>query len=193
MKKIIIYLSCISLLGCKEIKQAVAPAPKPKAEFSYVLGKAGQASFTNLSQNATSYIWDFGDGRGDIIKNPGIYQFEKNGQFSVTLTASGEGGSDVISKSIAIDNVQGSLIVYKSGRTNTKNISVYVDNVFIGTVTGNLYYQSAPDCGASASATTQLSEGTHSVYGVEVSGSSPIKWNSTIKVIGGSCAKLGLN
>lgn len=192
MKKTIIYLSIISLLGCKELKTAIAPAPKPKAEFSYVLGRSGQASFTNLSQNATSYIWDFGDGRGDIIKNPGIHQFEKNGQFSVTLTSSGEGGSDVISKSIAIDNVLGSLIVYKSGKTNTKNISVYIDNVFIGTVTGNLYYPSAPDCGATNSATTQLSEGTHALYCVEVSGSNPIKWSANIKTVGGVCMKQAL-
>ena len=191
MKKIIIYLSFISLLGCQQIKNAVAPAPK--AEFSFVLGNSGLASFTNLSQNATIYLWNFGNGSTSVLKTPGIQSYSQNGQFSVSLSVKGDGGSDVISKTITINNVLGGLIVYKSGKTATKNISVYVDNIFIGTVTGSLYYPSAPDCGASDSATTSLSEGTHALYCVEVSGLNPSKWSANIKVVGGNCTKQGLN
>lgn len=46
-----------------------------------------EARFTNLSQNATSYLWDFGDGRTVTEENPDhIYEWP-GGTFEVTLYA----------------------------------------------------------------------------------------------------------
>ncbi len=43
-------------------------------------------SFTNLSVNASSYVWDFGDGQISLATNP-IYTYADNGNFVVSLTA----------------------------------------------------------------------------------------------------------
>lgn len=42
--------------------------------------------FENQSQNATSYVWDFGDGNSSIVKNP-KYDFSDPGTYTVSLTA----------------------------------------------------------------------------------------------------------
>jgi PKD repeat protein len=74
------------------------PAPAPVADFtaSPTNGVAPlTVSFSNLSTNATNYLWSFGDGNTstltnatDTYTNPGIY--------SVTLTAVGAGGTNIL-------------------------------------------------------------------------------------------------
>jgi PKD repeat protein len=64
--------------------------PPPKADFK---GKprSGMGSltvaFTNTSTNATSFLWDFGDGTSGRGMNP-THEYKKAGSFTVSLTAS---------------------------------------------------------------------------------------------------------
>jgi PKD repeat protein len=63
--------------------------------------------FTNTSQNAVSYLWNFGDGTTSTDLNP-IHQYLTNGVFSVSLTAyAGICGSDqkINANMIQIGNV----------------------------------------------------------------------------------------
>ena len=51
--------------------------------------------FTNTSQNAISYLWDFGDGTTSTEQNP-IHEFDALGVYDITLTASaGVCGNDI--------------------------------------------------------------------------------------------------
>ncbi|MCD6367374.1 MAG: PKD domain-containing protein, partial [Bacteroidales bacterium] len=60
-------------------------------------------SFTNNSQNALSYIWDFGDGSTISIESPS-YSYISPGNYIVTLTAnSALCGSDTETVTISID------------------------------------------------------------------------------------------
>lgn len=43
--------------------------------------------FTDISNNATAWLWDFGDGNTSILKNP-LHQYTEVGVYNVTLTAS---------------------------------------------------------------------------------------------------------
>lgn len=52
--------------------------------------------FTNLSCNATDYVWDFGDGQDTDQENPD-HEFEMPGTYIVTLTATGFCSSDSLS------------------------------------------------------------------------------------------------
>src|SRR5207244_11469805 len=52
-------------------------------------------SFINLSQRATSYLWDFGDGSGSDLDQPSK-TYSNAGVYSVTLTAVGAGGGSDI-------------------------------------------------------------------------------------------------
>jgi PKD repeat protein len=49
-------------------------------------------TFTNQSTNATSYLWSFGDGTTSTMANP-VHTYSSAGQFSVSLQATGAGGS----------------------------------------------------------------------------------------------------
>ena len=58
-------------------------------------------SFTNKSKNATSYQWDFGDGFSSIAANPS-HTYQISGVITVTLNATGPGGTIRCSKDLYI-------------------------------------------------------------------------------------------
>ncbi|MFD2874181.1 PKD domain-containing protein [Mucilaginibacter ximonensis] len=88
MKKSILYLCCIaiamiSINACKKNDQGSGT----KAVFSYV-ADGFNVNFTNFSQNATEYSWDFGDNSGETsTKKSPQHIFKSKGDFLVTLTA----------------------------------------------------------------------------------------------------------
>jgi len=57
----------------------------PTAGFSFT-GNALTVNFTNNSTNATSYLWDFGDGNTSTEENP-IHTYATAGSYDVNLTA----------------------------------------------------------------------------------------------------------
>ncbi|MQP24108.1 T9SS type A sorting domain-containing protein [Flavobacterium sp. LMO8] len=61
-------------------------------------------SFTNTSQNATTYAWDFGDGNTSSEENP-THIFTSTGNFTVTLTVTKCGISNQSSQNISITNL----------------------------------------------------------------------------------------
>ncbi|MBB3699321.1 PKD domain-containing protein [Flammeovirga yaeyamensis] len=60
-----------------------------------------KATFTNTSENATSYEWDFGDGNTSTEKNPSN-TYEAGGDYTVTLTAYGEDESDMAEETTTV-------------------------------------------------------------------------------------------
>ncbi len=54
-------------------------------------------SFSNLSSNATSYAWDFGDGSTSSAANP-THTYTTIGSYTVKLTATGSLGTNVLSR-----------------------------------------------------------------------------------------------
>jgi len=98
--RFLIVTFLLALIACKE----EAVVPKPLAAFSISKSSAGvnePLSFTNTSQNANSFSWDFGDGNTSTDENP-THVYSAAGTFNITLTASGEGGTHTASKSIII-------------------------------------------------------------------------------------------
>ncbi len=61
---------------------------KPMARFAVdTLGCIGSAMrFTNMTPNASSYLWSFGDGETATTKNA-YHTYKKNGYYTVSLTA----------------------------------------------------------------------------------------------------------
>jgi PKD repeat protein len=73
---------------------------KPSAVFEVSIeeetGFGRTALFYNYSQNAISYLWDFGDGNRSSHTNP-THNFFENGNFNVSLMAvSGDGCADTM-------------------------------------------------------------------------------------------------
>ncbi len=72
----------------------IAAVPKAAIDASPTIPIAASVpltvSFTNLSNNADSYLWDFGDGTTSTLTNP-QHQYTKKGSFTVKLTATNKG------------------------------------------------------------------------------------------------------
>jgi PKD repeat protein len=72
----------------------------PTADFSStVTGTLGD--FNNNSANANSYSWDFGDGNTSTSENPSN-NYATDGTYTVTLTATGDCGTDVTTQTVTI-------------------------------------------------------------------------------------------
>ncbi len=63
-------------------------APAPIASFTHVLIQ-NVLTVNNLSQNATGYLWNFGDGATSSEVNP-VHEYTAPGVYTVTLTAFGD-------------------------------------------------------------------------------------------------------
>ncbi|GAB4495889.1 MAG: hypothetical protein OHK0019_26280 [Saprospiraceae bacterium] len=75
----------------------------PTAGFSY-LTNLGTVSFTNLSLNATSYAWNFGDGNTSSEANP-THTYTANGTYTVELTAINVCGASTLQQTVTINTI----------------------------------------------------------------------------------------
>jgi PKD repeat protein len=60
-----------------------------------------EIAFENLSQYATSYVWDFGNGSSSFKQNP-TFTYYESGIYSVSLTVFGPGGTDNITQLVEV-------------------------------------------------------------------------------------------
>jgi len=63
-------------------------AYEPVADFTAIPNGVNEVLFTNLSQNADSYEWNFGDGSAVSFEETPTHQYANAGPYTVTLTAS---------------------------------------------------------------------------------------------------------
>lgn len=76
----------------------------PFAMFTYEI-TSRTVTFTNTSQNAASYTWDFGDGNFSTEANP-VHTYPEDGQYDVSLDAVSEMcGQDNYTETIVINTV----------------------------------------------------------------------------------------
>ncbi|GAB3988534.1 hypothetical protein GCM10028807_11400 [Spirosoma daeguense] len=76
---------------------------KPSIDFIWS-DTNGQVKFTNVSKNAESYIWDFGNGKTSLEANPEV-RYTKAGSYLVKLTAKGKGGENMKSINVNVPTV----------------------------------------------------------------------------------------
>jgi PKD repeat protein len=188
MKRItflLLILFVISFVSCKE-KDVT---PMPKSEFIYTIESEGVVTFQATSTDATEYEWTL-DGTKRTTKSF-QYGFGKNQTYQVSLISKNSAGSDVIVKTVSINNLTGSIMLYRKFSTGRNLLEVKVDNSFVGYISGDYYYTSAPNCGNENSVTKkQLNSGNH-IYTVRElnTGSS---WSGSVNVEGGICHIVGL-
>ncbi len=61
-------VSAVTFLGCEDDD---AELPEVTAGYTYTLNEdTGAVTFFNTSENASQYVWDFGDGRSTTEINP---------------------------------------------------------------------------------------------------------------------------
>lgn len=74
--------------------------PAPVADFTSSINQ-NVLSVNNLTQNATSYLWTFGDGATSTLQNP-THTYALPGNYVVKLKATGPCPSNTVSKTITI-------------------------------------------------------------------------------------------
>ncbi|HMX03216.1 MAG TPA: PKD domain-containing protein [Chitinophagales bacterium] len=114
----------------------------PTAEYDYTPdGTTGLVNFTNLSVDADTYSWDFGDGGSSTAKNP-AHVYATSGVFNVCLTAMNKYDDDNACKVIditvgVVDYALGqALSVYPTPAST--NVTVEVNGNF-GTLYAEVY------------------------------------------------------
>ncbi|MBT8313050.1 MAG: PKD domain-containing protein [Maribacter sp.] len=83
-----IFVVAISYLGCEDIENIF---PAVTSGFTYTITDQGTVTFINTSEEARTYIWDFGDGDSSTEINP-VKSYAASGTYTVTLKASNIAG-----------------------------------------------------------------------------------------------------
>ncbi|MDD4497949.1 MAG: PKD domain-containing protein, partial [Methanosarcinaceae archaeon] len=100
-----VTLNASNSAGWSETTKAITVGTEPEANFT-ALPKGGDASlsvkFTDLSENATAWAWDFGDGIKATVNNAAeknvTHLYRKAGTYNVSLTVTNAYGSDTVEK-----------------------------------------------------------------------------------------------
>ncbi|MBV7269397.1 PKD domain-containing protein [Winogradskyella luteola] len=122
----IIILSC-SIISCEDSDSGVSLIGLESRFLSDV--QFSTITFTNASNDATSYLWDFGNGDTDVIANPTV-TFD-NGTYTVTLTAFDDNGnSDTFSETFTINCETSENIDPANGNLNWTFFTISDDTTF---------------------------------------------------------------
>lgn len=98
--------------------------PEPEevvASFQFAVDETDflKVTFTNFSQNATSYSWDFGDDGTSIEENP-THTYAAGGTYEVTLTATNDAGESATrSENVTVTNPDEQLILLAGTESKT--------------------------------------------------------------------------
>lgn len=92
--KALLFLGVVmfALVSCKKDDPA---APDPIASFQYEISATNylMVTFTNFSQNAATYSWNFGDGNTSTEASP-VHTYTGEDDYTVVLTATNKDGVD---------------------------------------------------------------------------------------------------
>ena len=95
--------------------------PSPMAEFTAsktTVTVDEEIQFTNASNNATSFVWSFGDGTTSTEASP-KKSYATSNVFVVTLSATGAGGTELSSKNITVVPLSAFTVENEGSLTNT--------------------------------------------------------------------------
>jgi PKD repeat protein len=93
-------------------------------------------SFTNLTAGATNYSWGFGDGNTSTNANP-VNNYTNAGTYSVTLTAVGVGGTNMLTRTgyIVVTNIPPTADFVAAPISGFAPLTVYFTNLSTGGIT----------------------------------------------------------
>jgi len=103
MKRLLITI--LIILGCFACNKVLGPDNTVTVCFTYSIEGnlfSQYLVFENCSENASSYVWDFGDSTNSIEENPTHY-YISGGVYIVSLTASNSTSSDTFIDTILVN------------------------------------------------------------------------------------------
>lgn len=106
MQKPKFLLSLLLIASLTVIVSSCKKDPVPVAIFTFTGDNKPSpciVSFSNTSTDATSYLWNFGDGTSSTDQNPAhTYTNPQGATYTVSFTATGKGGSNSVTKNLTI-------------------------------------------------------------------------------------------
>jgi len=96
-----VTLIATSPAGSNTTTQTIMPEALPVSDFSWTTASE-DITFTNSSSNATTYLWNFGDGLLSSAANPGTHTYTSSGVFTVILQATNACGTTTTSKDVQV-------------------------------------------------------------------------------------------
>jgi PKD repeat protein len=94
------FIALFLLISCSKDEEKPKPVTSFTASKTAVLA-GEEIQFTNTSENAASYAWSFGDGTTSTLESP-TKTYNAVGTYTVTLVATGEGGSASATQDITV-------------------------------------------------------------------------------------------
>ena len=147
LKFLSVFLILTSFLAC-DISNEDENVPPGKLNVKYTFIKEvepGSVTFINTSENADSFLWEFGDGTTSTIKDP-VKTFSQTGEYLVKLTATNTstGETDSFSSNVSIYVFQGGLVTNGDFESGTSPWTFGVTNpiapALLVTESGNTYF-----------------------------------------------------
>lgn len=106
MQKRKLFLSLFVFVVLTVIVSSCKKDPVPVASFTFTGDNKPSpciVTFSNTSTDATSYLWNFGDGTSSTDENPThTYTNPQGKTYTVSFTATGKGGSNSVTKTVTI-------------------------------------------------------------------------------------------
>lgn len=176
-----VIIFSIGTTSCSDDEPSTPPSPVANFEFAVSIEDAGMVTFTNTSENADSFVWEFGEnGATSTDANP-TYTYSSSGTYTVTLTATGEGGANTTDQEI---NVTGTAVTADFNFTVSANNNGTV--TFENTSTGADTYSwdFGDESGTSTEENPTHVYGNTGTYTVTLSATGFGGTNETTKMVG---------
>jgi|GEM_PF-2510547 len=104
MKALVKIFVCLVLVSACSGDEPGEKPEMPIAKFTFETLDKGVVRFNSTSEFTEEHAWDFGDGKSSPEKNPS-HTYEKNGEYTVTLTAKNPNGSHQASEKVIISDL----------------------------------------------------------------------------------------
>lgn len=124
-----LFLFVLGLASCSSDDDFREVSPEPTADFSFesVPDNPQLVSFTNSSEDAEEYMWDFGDeSEGSTQKHP-THIFEEPGTYNVNLTAVNGDKSAEMSQEITVFGIPMADFSYEADDENS--LTIHFENL----------------------------------------------------------------
>ncbi len=97
-----VTLTAINGTGTNQITKTnyITVQNVPSSNFTFSVDTL-KVTFTNNSQGANTFLWNFGDGNTSTAPNP-VHTYAQSGTYTVTLTATNACGSNTSTKSVMV-------------------------------------------------------------------------------------------